>query len=126
MDVSSRAAQLCIEGTRAEFEGRIDDARECYSRAWDTAATPYEQAIAAHYVAHLEPSPDEALRWHRLALEHAESDDRADEFMGSLLVSLGGAYEGLGMHEEAARYFGLASRRGVHHAMPARREGTHE
>jgi hypothetical protein len=50
----------------------------------------YDAAMAAHYVVHLEPDPDEAMRWHVLALEHAQLDSRAAELMGSLLVGLGG------------------------------------
>lgn len=116
MDVSTPTVQLCMAGSRAEFERRIEDARRLYAEAWELAADHFDAAVAAHYIAHLEPDPAEALRWHRVALEHAELDERADEFMGSLLVSLGGAHEALGEHESAAHYFGLAAERGVHHA----------
>jgi hypothetical protein len=71
--------------------------------------------MAAHYVAHLEPDPDEALRWHLRALEHARQDGRSAEFVGSLLVSLGGAYEATGDTAEATRFFELAEQHGVRH-----------
>lgn len=115
MDTSSRTAQLCIAGTQAEFERRIEDARRLFGEAWDAAADDYDAAMAAHYVAHLEPDPHEALRWHTIALERAELDERAEEFMGSLLVSLGGAYEAVGDPAKADHYFELAARRGVRH-----------
>lgn len=40
---------------------------------------------------------------------------RADSFMASLLVALGGLYEALGQTAEAEHYFALASERGVEH-----------
>lgn len=71
MDLNSRTARLCIEGTQAEFARRIDDARGLFMAAWGARANDYDATMAAHYVAHLETDPDEALRWHLLALEHA-------------------------------------------------------
>ncbi len=71
--------------------------------------------MAAHYVAHLESDPQQALRWNLVALERGQKDQRAESFLGSLLVSLGGSYEALGRHEEAEHYFALASERGVEH-----------
>jgi hypothetical protein len=115
MDLDSRTALLCIEGTRAEFDRRIDAARSLFLAAWEARADDYDAAMAAHYVAHLETDPTEALRWHVLALEHARLDDRSAEFIGSLLVSLGGAFETVGDAAEAERYFWLASQQGVQH-----------
>lgn len=86
MDVSSRTARLCIAGTQAEFERRADVARDLFLEAWKAAADHFDAAMAAHYVAHLEPDASEAHRWHLTALEHAQRDSRAEEFMGSLLV----------------------------------------
>lgn len=115
MDTSSRAAQLCIDGTQAEFLRRISDARRLYMEAWEAAEDCYEAAIAAHYVAHLEPDPVEALGWHLIALERARCDARTEEFMGSLLVSLGGAYEAVGDVAQAERFYRLAAEKGVDH-----------
>jgi hypothetical protein len=115
MDVDSRTAQLCIAGTQAEFARDLEAAKRLFSEAWAAAVDDYDAALAAHYVAHLEPDPHEALRWNLIALEKARLDPRADSFMGSLLVSLGGAYEAVGQAAEAERYFALASERGVEH-----------
>jgi hypothetical protein len=115
VDLESRTAQLCIAGTQAEFERRLDNARELFLAAWEARTDDYEAAMAAHYVAHLEADPGEALRWNLRALAHARRDERAAEFMGSLLVSLGGAYEAVGDAAEAERSFELASQHGVRH-----------
>ena len=115
MDVSSKTARLCIAGTQAEFERRLDTARVLFLEAWEAASDDYDAAMAAHYVAHLETDASEAHRWHMTALEHARRDSRAEEFMGSLLVCVGGSYEALGDSEAAERYYGLAAERGVRH-----------
>lgn len=115
MDINSKTAQLCMEGTRAEFERRLEDARSLFSQAWAAASDDYERAIAAHYVAHLEPDAQTAHRWNLVALEHARRDERAAVFMGSLLVSLGGSFEHLGDAEQAESYFAEAARHGVEH-----------
>jgi tetratricopeptide (TPR) repeat protein len=95
---------------------RIDDARRLYREAWEAAQDSYEAAMAAHYVAHLESDPNEALKWHRTALEQAARDSRGEELMGSLMVSLGGAYEAVGQFEEAERWYELAAEKGVQHS----------
>lgn len=93
----------------------MDDARRLFEEAWEAATDDYEASIAAHYVGHLEPDPQEALRWNLVALDRGRLDDRAGEFMGSLLVSLGGAYDAIGDAVEAERYYTLASEHGVEH-----------
>jgi len=115
VDTCSRTARLCIEGTQAEFDRRIDDARRLFREAWNAADGDYEACMAAHYIAHLEPDPREALRWNTIALERGRQDESADVFMGSLLVSLGGSYEAIGETAEADSYFALASEHGVTH-----------
>jgi hypothetical protein len=114
METSSRTAQLCIAGTQAEFERRIDDARVCYLQAWQAVLDDYDAAIAAHYVAHLESDAGAALPWHLRALEAAYRDDRTREFRASLHVSLGGCYDALGM-PEAERHFAIAAELGIVH-----------
>lgn len=113
MDVSSRTAQLCLAGTRAEFERRVDDARRLYVEAWHASADDRDAAMAAHYVAHLTADPADALHWHRVAIARALRDPRAVEFLGSLWLSLGGAHEAVGDAAEAERCFGLAAEHGL-------------
>lgn len=115
MELTSRTTQLCIEGTQAEFERRVDDARRLYREAWESAEDDHQAAMAAHYVAHLEPDHREALRWNLVALERGLLDERSLEFMGSLLVCVGGSYEALGESEKAAEYFARAAVHGVFH-----------
>jgi rifampin ADP-ribosylating transferase len=118
VDLTRRAVQLCAEGTLAECNRRLDDARRLYAEAWQCAGDDYERAVAAHYVAHLEPDPAAQLVWNRRALEHAEHAERelAAPLLGSLYVNLGHSYELVGEPHEAERYYALAAEHGIVHA----------
>ena len=46
MDTGSRTAQLCIAGTQAEYERRLDDARRLYREAWEAVTDDYDACYA--------------------------------------------------------------------------------
>jgi hypothetical protein len=117
MDTSNPVIQLCMEGTRAEFEHRLEDARSFYQQAWEAHTDDYEACIAAHYVARFQGSAEESLKWNQLALAHAQAvnDERVKEFFPSLYLSLGQSYEFVGNQGEAQRYYDLAAALGVIH-----------
>lgn len=117
MDVTNPIVQLCIQGTLAEFEHRIEDARVLYQRAWDLHSDDYEACIAAHYLARFQDTPEETLHWNKVALEHADAvrDDRVREFYPSLYLNLGRSHEALGNQNEARRYYDLAAKLGAVH-----------
>ena len=106
-----------MEGTRAEFEHRIEDARRLYQQAWDAHTDSYEACVAAHYIARFQESPEEVLRWNQLALEHANAvnDDSVRDFYPSLYLNLGSSYEALGNQDKAQEYYALAAELGVIH-----------
>jgi hypothetical protein len=117
MDINNPVIQLCIEGTRAEFEHRPDDARQLYLQAWEAWTDDYEACIAAHYVARFQETPEETLRWNQLALDHANAvpDEKVKDFRPSLYLNLGHSYETLGDSVNAQRYYQLAADLGVTH-----------
>lgn len=117
MDLSNPVFQLCMDGTRAEFAHRLDDARDLYQQAWDARVDDYDACIAAHYVARFQDSVEESLRWNQLALKHADAvkDDRVKDFYPSLYLNLGRSYELVGNQSEAQRYYDLAAALGVIH-----------
>lgn len=119
IDVDNPVIKLCIQGTQAEFEGRVDDARELYRQAWETFANDYEACIAAHYVARFQESPMETLRWNQEALERADAvqDDSVRDFYPSLYLNLGRSHEVLGNQAESEKYYNLAAESGVLHQM---------
>jgi tetratricopeptide (TPR) repeat protein len=117
MDLSRLAIALCIEGTQLEFQGRLEEARQRYAKAWDCATDDYEKCIAAHYVGHLSQPPTDTLFWHKTALAHASKAEAAqvESFMPSLYINLGHAYEQMGEADQAKHFYALAAALGLVH-----------
>lgn len=119
MDIQNPVIQLCIEGTRAEFEHRNQDAQRCYQLAWEARTDDYEACIAAHYLARFQNTPQEILHWNQVALKHANAahDERIIDFYASLYLNLGHAYA-LNNHPlEAQKYYDLAAHLGLLHQL---------
>jgi tetratricopeptide (TPR) repeat protein len=117
MDLRNPVIQLCIQGTRAEFEHRPEDARILYQRAWDSHINDYEACIAAHYLARFQDTAENAHQWNLIALQHANAihDESVNDFLPSLYLSLGNSYEVLGNIVEAQKYYQLAAELGFIH-----------
>ena len=117
MDLDNPVIQLCMEGTRAEFEHRCEDARILYEQAWAARKDDYDACIAAHYVARFQDSAEDSLQWNHLALKHANSvnNQRVKDFYPSLYLNLGRSYELAGNQNEAQKYYHLAAELGVLH-----------
>ena len=117
IDTGSPSIKLCIEGIRAEFERRLDDARLLFGQAWETSRDDYEACIAAHYMARYQTTPQDTLRWNLEALARANAltDERAHSFYPSLYVNLGHSYEILGDQTQAKHYYQLAADLGLVH-----------
>jgi tetratricopeptide (TPR) repeat protein len=117
MDLDNPVIKLCVEGTRAEFEGRANVARTLFMQAWEASRDDYEACVAAHYVARYQESPEDMLRWNREALNRANAvgDDRVKDFYPSLYLNMGRSYETLGNQAEAQKYYNLAAELGFVH-----------
>lgn len=117
IDIDNPVTQRCIEGSRAEFEGRLEDAHRWYRQAWDMAQDDYEACIAAHYLARFQATPADIFHWNREALRRAEAVDagRVQAFLPSLYLSMGYACEQIGDMKEARHYYALAAALGHTH-----------
>lgn len=117
MDLNNPVIQLCMAGTRAEFEHRLAEAKSLYQQAWDAHTDDYEACIAAHYLARFQDSAEKTLFWNQLALNCANTihDERVQEFYPSLYLNLGHSYEQIGDHTLAEKYYDLAAALGVNH-----------
>ncbi|MQS06314.1 hypothetical protein [Streptomyces alkaliphilus] len=111
MDPNNPVVRLCGEGMTAEAEGREEEARELFRRAWDAASDDREACVAAHYLARHQPGPEETLHWNRECLRLAErvGDDRVRGFHASLHGSIGRALLELGRPGEAGPHFTAAA-----------------
>jgi len=118
MNIDNPVIKLCIEGTQAEFQGRIEDARALYRQAWELSRDDYESCIAAHYLARYQESIQETLYWNQEALirANAVADERVRDFYPSLYLNLGHSYEMAGNQAEAQRYYNLAAELGFAHS----------
>lgn len=125
MDLNNPVIKLCIAGTRAEFEGRIEDAHTLSRQAWQAARDDFEACIAAHYLARYQEDPQKILRWNQEALDRAQAvkDSRVQEFYPSLYLNLGHSYELIGNQAEAQRYYTLAAELGVVHQIDEHNPG---
>jgi len=117
MDFNNPVIKLCVQGTRAEFEGRPYDARTLYLQAWEESRDDYEACVAAHYVARYQENPEDTLRWNQEALARANAvgDERVRDFYPSLYLNMGRTYEVLGNWAEARDYYKLAADLGLIH-----------
>jgi hypothetical protein len=117
MDLNNPVVKLCVQGTQAEFGGRLGDALKLYRQAWDIAQDDYEFCIAAHYVARFQNSPEDVFYWNQEALNRANSIEYelVKDFYPSLYLNMGHSCELIGNQTEAKRYYDLAAGLGVVH-----------
>lgn len=110
MDPENPVIQLCIEGMKAEAEGKPEEARLLFLQAWQQSTDDYDACVAAHYVARHQRTPEETLYWNQESLTRADAvnDERVDAFYPSLYLNMGKACEDLGDIEQARKYYQLA------------------
>jgi hypothetical protein len=119
MEIDNQVVQLCIAGTQAEFQHKLEEAKEFYAQAWQMQTNDYEACIAAHYMARFQEDPQIEFDWNLKALKHAQvsEDDRVTPFLPSLYLNLGKSYERLGDMVLAQVYYDQASQLGFSHQM---------
>jgi hypothetical protein len=111
LDPQNPVVELCAAGMQAEAEGRDDDARALFQRAWDARQNDLEACVAAHFLARQQPDLEQTLHWNRVALAYAEAagDDQVRGFYPSLHLNLGRCYELLDDMAAARRHHALAA-----------------
>ncbi|HXM15166.1 MAG TPA: hypothetical protein VN933_07980 [Candidatus Eremiobacteraceae bacterium] len=110
MDPNNPVVKLCAAGISEEMAGRRGEAAKLYLDAWSSRTSDYEACIAAHYVARLQSTPEDVLRWNSEALRFAESanDSELRGFFPSLYLNLGKSYEDLKNLADAKKFYLLA------------------
>jgi hypothetical protein len=110
IDPENPVVKLCAAGIGAEMAGRRDEAAHLYQEAWDARTSDFESCIAAHYLARLQNTPQDALHWNAEALRFADaaSDSSLRDFFPSLYLNLGKSHEDLENFAEAKKFYLLA------------------
>jgi hypothetical protein len=79
------------EAMTLQHTGDIDGARQRFAEIWEEIAVdgaPFHRCVLAHYMADLQPDPQDELAWDLRALDAAASvtDDRAKQHDSSLAI----------------------------------------
>jgi hypothetical protein len=113
MDPGNPVVQLCAAGMAAEGEGRPEEARALFERAWAESRDDFEACIAAHYVARRQATAEAQLEWNARALERADlvADERVRELYPSLYLNLAHSLERVGRTVEACALYSTAAAR---------------
>jgi tetratricopeptide (TPR) repeat protein len=110
IDPNNPVVKLCAEGIRAEMAGDPEAALDFYMQAWGARTDDYDACIVSHYMARLQETPQDILRWNQESLNYASvvNDERVETFYPSLYLNMGKSYEDLGNQDEARKYYQLA------------------
>lgn len=109
-DPANPIVQLCARGIEIEYAGDLLMAGDLYRQAWAEAKGPLDRSTAAHYLARVQETPEESLRWNLLALEQAALVDDAgiDAVYPSLYLNVANGCVQTGDPEQALAYYLLA------------------
>jgi len=110
-DQNNAVVQLCVKGMTAEGEGKIEEAKQLFQQAWDTATNNFEAFTAAHYLARNQQDINIELKWNLEALRLADTleQDGMNGHYPSLYLNVAKSYETLGDHGQAAHFYQKAA-----------------
>lgn len=79
------------------LESDPEAASRLFRQAWEEANNPFEQFIAAHYMARQQPTVTDKLHWDQVALEAAQkaNDETLRPAFPSLYLNIAKCYEDL-------------------------------
>lgn len=106
-DLDNPVVRLVMQSNEAEVAGNHDHQRALLREAWAAATTPYERAVAAHYIARIQPTPAGSHHWNRGALDHARQapPEAVRALMPSLLLAFAESLERVGSLDRAAEAY---------------------
>lgn len=107
LDANLPIVRLCMAAQERQVAGDLDGARTLLRQAWADASTAWERAVAAHYVAGVQPLAAGQHHWHRTAIDEARLAEAKDaesvrELWPSLHLAFAGSLERIGAAEHAA------------------------
>ncbi len=102
-DADSPTTRLCVAGMAVEGDAAM--VLPLFEQAWDARRDTYDAAIAAHFLARHQPSPELTLHWNHVAIEQAlmATPERVAPLLASLYLNLGDSCLTLGDLVDARR-----------------------
>ena len=109
-DPNNAVVQLCSKGIAIETNGMPDEAQVLYLQAWELASNDFEKFTAAHYVARLQQSASDKLKWDETALSFALkiNDNGMNQSYPSLYLNIAKCYEDLNDLDNARKNYEMA------------------
>lgn len=110
-DPNNKVVQLCAKGMEAEAQGNIEEAKQLFEEAWNSATNDFEAFTAAHYMARNQPDLQDVLKWNLESLHRANQikDEGMKGHYPSLYLNVASSYEKLGDTDKAKEYYQLAA-----------------
>lgn len=107
----NNVVKLCLQGMNLEENGKAEEAKNIFLRAWDEAASGFEKFIAAHFVARHQNNISDQLTWLQTQLNLAlqVNDDAVKPAFALLYAKIGECYKELKDTENAEKYVTLAN-----------------
>ena len=109
-DPANHIVKLCAQGIYFEGEGKAEEARINFQKAWDEATNHTEKFISAHYLARHQNSVAEKLKWDIISLQSALkiNDEDMKSNYSSLYLNIAKCFEEMKDLENARTNYLLA------------------
>lgn len=110
-DPNNIVIKLCMIGMSLENSGNVEEASTMFHKAWNEATDDYERFIAAYYLARLQKSIADKLKWMKTSLQCALNinDDNVKSAYSTLYVNIAKCYEELCDSDNAKRNLELSN-----------------
>jgi tetratricopeptide (TPR) repeat protein len=102
--------KLCLRGMDMEEKAKHEEALQLFMQGWNEATNDFEKYLAAHYIARLQKSISDKLKWLETALQFAlkTNDDGVKSAFPSLYRNIAVCYEESGEQDKAKAHYELS------------------
>lgn len=103
--------KLCLQGMSMDDQGKPEEALKLFLQAWNESTNQFEKYLAAHYVARLQKSISDKLKWLEkcLAFGLKVNSDVVSSALPDLYFNIAKCYEDLNDLPKARKNYELAS-----------------
>jgi len=110
-DPNNAIIKLCMSGMGLEDSGNSEDAITMFHKAWHETTDDYERFIASYYLARIQKSITDKLKWMKTSLQCALkiNDDNVKSAYSTLYLNIAKCYEELGDSANAKRNYELSN-----------------